>query len=60
VYLNWLQFFDFFCEWIAAGGSRSILELLDQKAQVFLVQTGLSPHSLIHAHMVLSEMSVRT
>jgi hypothetical protein len=29
VYLNWLQFFDFFCEWIVAGGRRSILELPD-------------------------------
>jgi hypothetical protein len=26
----WLQFFNFFCAWIVAGGSRSILELPNQ------------------------------
>jgi hypothetical protein len=60
VYFNWLQFLDFFCEWIVAGGSRSVLESPDQKTQGCIVEIALKRQSLEHVHMVFGEMPVRT
>jgi hypothetical protein len=37
-----------------------VLESPDQKTRVLLVQIELSSYSLVHAHKVFSEMSVRT
>jgi hypothetical protein len=50
----------FLRRFLLQGGSRWYLEPSDQRARGFLVHIVLTPYSLVHAHKVFAEMSVRT